>query len=107
MASKDDLIEEAAYLPVGGIGEGDSGGVIDALFALGSTFVPGLAAWEGVLTLISRRKRQNYAKAIKALAPTDRNVDLGGAVAGIAAALGATHTSEASKLAAEEEEEMV
>jgi len=103
MADKEDLRPEAAYLPVGGVGEGDAGGILDAVFALGATFIPGLAAWEGVLTLISRRKRQNYAKAIKALAPTDSKVDLGDGLKAVAAAIGASHSTEASKEVAEEE----
>jgi hypothetical protein len=107
LADKEQLKEEAAYIPVSPPGDGDMGGILDALIALGVTFVPGLAAWEGVLTVISRRKRKNYAKAIKALAPTDSNVDLAGTIHGIGAALGVVHTSEASKEAAEEEEELV
>ena len=104
LASRDDLVEEGAYVPFSP-GDGDVPGILDALIGLGSAFIPGLAAWEGVLTLISRRKRKNYAKAIKALAPTDSNVDIAGTVHGIAAAIGISHTSEASELAAEEEEE--
>ena len=104
LASRDDLIEDPAFVPFAP-GEGDVPGILDALIALGVTFVPGLAAWEGILTLISRRKRKNYAKAIKALAPTDKNVNLGEAAVAVAAALGAAHTSEASKAAAESEEE--
>jgi len=103
MANKDQLVEDAAYLPLGGELDGDSiGGIIDAGFGIASTFIPGLAAWEGVVTLFSQRKRQNYAKAIKAAVPTDKNIDLAGAVAGIGAALGIAHTSDASKEAAKE-----
>ena len=105
MANKDQLVEDAAFLPLGGELDGDSlGGIIDAGFGIASTFIPGLAAWEGIVTLFSQRKRQNYAKAIKAAVPTDRNIDLAGAVAGIGAALGIAHTSEASKQAVEDEE---
>jgi len=104
LASRDDLLEEGAYVPFSP-GEGDAAGILDALFGLGSAFIPGLAAWEGVLTLISRRKRKNYAKAIKAMVPTDSNVDIAGTIHGVAAAIGVSHTSEASELAAEEDDE--
>lgn len=108
MANKDQLVEEAAYIPLGGELDGDSiGGIIDAGFGIASTFLPGLAAWEGVVTLFSQRKRKNYAKAIKAAVPTDKNIDLAGAVAGVAAALGMSHTSEGSKAAAEDDDAAV
>ena len=105
MANKDQLVDEAAFIPLGGELNGEAiGGMVDAGFGLLSTFIPSLAAWEGVVTLFSRRKRQNYAKAIKAAVPTDKNIDLAGAVAGIGAALGVSHTSAGSKAAAEDEE---
>ena len=106
MATKDQLIDEAAYVPLGGELDGDAiGGIIDAGFGVLSTFIPSLAAWEGIVTLFSRRKRQNYAKAIKAAVPTDKNIDLAGTVKGIAAAMGMAHSSEGSKAVFEEEEE--
>lgn len=103
LADEDQLIEEAAYIPLVPE-EDDLGAIIDALFGIGSTFIPGLAAWEGIVTLFSRRKRQNYAKAIRAAAPIDSRIDLAGAVGGIAAAMGMAHTSDASKQAVEDEE---
>ena len=108
MSTKDQLTEEAAYIPLGGELDGDSiGGIIDAGFGIASTFLPGLAAWEGVVTLFSQRKRKNYAKAIKAAVPSDKNIDLAGAVAGVAAALGMSHTSEGSKAAADDDDAAV
>ena len=108
MANKDQLVADAAYLPLGGELDGDSiGGIIDAGFGIASTFIPGLAAWEGIATLFSQRKRKNYAKAIKAAVPTDKNIDLAGAVAGIGAALGIAHTSEGSKAAADDDDAAV
>jgi len=47
MASKDQLVADAAYVPAGGELDGDAiGGMIDAGFGIASTFLPGLAAWE-------------------------------------------------------------
>ena len=106
MANKDQLVDEAAYIPLGGDLDGDAlGGIIDAGFGIASTFIPTLAAWEGVVTLFSQRKRKHYGKAIKAIVPTDKNVDLGGALGSIASALGASHSSQHSKEAYEEDEE--
>ncbi len=108
MANKDQLVTDAAYVPLGGELDGNSiGGIIDAGFGVASTFIPGLAAWEGIVTLFSQRKRQNYAKAIKAVVPSDKNIDLAGAVTGVAAALGMSHTSEGSKAAAEDDDAAV
>tara|TARA_R100000951_G_scaffold98292_4_gene88246 strand:+ start:507 stop:1040 length:534 start_codon:yes stop_codon:yes gene_type:complete len=104
LASREDLIEEGAYVPLSP-GEGDIPGILDAIVGLGSAFIPGFAAWEGILTLISRRKRRNYAKAIKALVPSDRNIDIAGTVHGVAAAIGVSHSTEASQLVVEEEDE--
>jgi len=100
MASKDQLKADAAYVPAGGISDGDDmGGVIDAAFGIASTFIPGLAAWEGMVTLFSKRKRKHYVRAAKALIPTDKNMDLGGAIGSLASALGISHSSENSSQA--------
>jgi len=97
MATKEQLVTDAAYVPVGGIEDGeDMGGAIDAVFGIASTFIPGLAAWEGMVTLFSKRKRKHYVRAAKALIPTDKNMDLGGAVGSLASALGISHSSENS-----------
>jgi len=105
MANKDQLVANAAYIPVGGELDGDAlGGIIDAVFGVASTFLPALAAWEGVVTMFSQRKRKHYVKAIKSVLPLDKNVDIGGAVGSVAAALGLSHSSEASKEVFEDEE---
>jgi len=97
MATKDQLKADAAYVPAGGISDGDDmGGVIDAAFGIASTFIPGLAAWEGMVTLFSKRKRKHYVRAAKSLIPTDKNMDLGGAMGSLASALGISHSSENS-----------
>jgi len=78
--------------------------MVNTALALATGFIPGLAAWEGVLTLFSQRKRKHYVKAVKAILPTDKNVDLGGMVGSIASALGASHSTENSKAAFEDDE---
>jgi hypothetical protein len=106
MANKDQLKVDAAYIPAGGALDGDAvGGIIDAGFGIASTFIPGLAAWEGMVTLFSKRKRKHYGKALKAIVPTDKNMDFGGAVGSLASALGMSHSSTTSKAAFDEEEE--
>ena len=105
MANKDQLKVDAAYIPAGGALDGDAlGGMIDAGFGIASTFIPGLAAWEGMVTLFRKRKRKHYGKALKAIIPTDKNMDLGGALGAVASALGASHSSSASEEAHAAEE---
>jgi len=106
MADKEQLKDGAAYIPAAP-DEGDIGAMIDAGFGIASTFIPGLAAWEGVVTLFSQRKRKHYIKAAKALVPHkgDTSVDLVGTVKAIGAGLGIAHSSEASKVAAEDDSE--
>ncbi len=107
MTSKDQLMEGASFVPAGGdMDEGGWDGIFQTLMAVGTGFIPGLAAWEGVLTLFSQRKRKHYINAAKALVPTDKNMDLGGALSSLASAIGASHSSEGTAaLHAEEEEE--
>ena len=106
LADKEQLKEDAAYIPAAPEGE-DIGAMIDAGFGIASTFLPGLAAWEGVVTLFSQRKRKHYVKAAKALVPHkgDTTVDVGGAMKSVASALGLSHSSEASKIAADDDSE--
>jgi hypothetical protein len=106
MATKDQLKADAAYVPAGGTLDGDAmGGMIDAGFGIAKTFIPALAGWEGMVTLFSKRKRKHYGKALKAIVPTDKNMDFGGAVGSLASALGMSHSSTTSQTAFEEEEE--
>lgn len=107
MANKDQLKTDAAFIPAGGALDGDAiGGMIDAGFGIASTFIPSLAAWEGMVTLFSKRKRKHYAKALKAAVPHkgDSTINVGGALKGIASALGASHSSTASEEAHAAEE---
>ena len=105
MTSKDQLLEGATYVPAGGdLDEGGWDGIFGTLLAVGTSFLPGLAAWEGVLTLFSQRKRKHYVNAVKALVPTDNNMDIGGTFRSIASALGAAHSSEGTAALHAEEE---
>ena len=105
MATKDQLKADAAYVATGPMDGDDMGGMIDAGFGIAKAFIPGLAAWEGMVTLFSKRKRKHYGKALKSLVPTDKNMDLGGAVGSLASALGMSHSSDSSQAAFDEEEE--
>ena len=105
MATKDQLKADAAYVATGPMDGDDMGGMIDAGFGIAKAFIPGLAAWEGMVTLFSKRKRKHYGKALKAIVPTDKNMDFGGAVGSLASALGMSHSSTTSQTAFEEEEE--
>jgi len=105
MATKDQLKADAAYVATGPMDGDDMGGAIDAGFGIAKAFIPGLAAWEGMVTLFSKRKRKHYGKALKALIPTDKNMDIGGAVGSLASALGMSHSSNTSEAAFAEEED--
>jgi hypothetical protein len=105
MATKDQLKADAAYVATGPMDGDDMGGMIDAGFGIAKAFIPGLAAWEGMVTLFSKRKRKHYGKALKSIIPTDKNMDLGGAIGSLASALGMSHSSDTSKIAFEEEED--
>lgn len=106
MTTKDALVDGATYIPAGGeLDEGGYDGLVSAALGIATAFVPGLAAWEGMLLMFSKRKRKHYVKAAKSLIPTDKNMDLGGAIGSLAAALGITHSSENSAAAFEDDEE--
>lgn len=107
MTSKDAIVEGGSYIPVGGdLDEGGWNGIFQTALSIGTAFLPGLAAWEGALALFSDRKRKHYIKAVKALVPLDKNLDIGGAVSSLAAAVGVSHSSDGTAaLHAEEEEE--
>jgi len=105
MANKDQLVNDAAYVAVGGVSDGeDMGGLIDAIFGVAGTFIPGLAAWEGIVTMFSQRKRKHYVRAAKAIIPTDKNMDLGGALKALGSGLGIAHSSDATKAMHDDEQ---
>lgn len=105
VADEESLIDDAVFVPVDGeLNEGTFDAVVKTALGIAGTFFPGLAAWEGVLTLFSKRKRKHYLKAAKALVPTDKKIDLGGAARSLAAGLGASHTSENTAILSDEED---
>jgi len=77
-------------------------GIFSAVMGVGKTFVPGLAALEGLGLLFFKRKRMHYANAARAVVPNDGKVDIGAALASFGKALGMAHSSEDSKFAAED-----
>ena len=106
MTSKDALVDGASFIPAGGdLDEGGWDGIFQTVLGIGTAFLPGLAAWEGVLTLFSQRKRNHYIKAVKALVPMDKNMDIGGAVNSLASAVGVSHSSDGTAALHAEEEE--
>lgn len=62
------------------------------LAGVGSSFIPQLAILEALLTMLSRRKRQHYADAARAILPTNGSVDLKDALISVLKALGLKHT---------------
>lgn len=103
VAGREDLVEGATYVPADGVvDENAVEGIIRTAFGVGSAFIPGLAAWEGVALLLSKRKRKHYKTAVKAAVPLDNKIDLGEAAHAVAAALGLVHSSPESEKAFEE-----
>lgn len=105
-----DLVSpDAAHIPLmGEFGDTAVGTAFDAAMHIGKTFFPALVGWEALLVLFFRRKRKHYVGAFKSLWPSDKNVDLGSSLGSVAAALGMTHSSEATEevFEAELEEEV-
>jgi len=92
---KDDLVSPTApYIPLmGEFGDTAIGTAVDAGLHIATTFFPALAGWEALLAVFFRRKRKHYSSAFKALIPSDRNMDIGGALSSLTAALGMSHSS--------------
>jgi hypothetical protein len=62
------------------------------LAGVGATFIPQLALLEALLAMLSRRKRQHYADAARAILPSNGSVDLKDALISVLKALGVRHT---------------
>lgn len=70
-----------------------------------STLVPGVAAFESLGLLLSRRKRKHYGKALKAVVPTNGKVEVKDALLSMVSALGLSHSSNDTKKIFEDEDE--
>ena len=80
------------------------GGIFSTIFGLLKGFLPSLAAWEGTITMFSQRKRKHYVNAAKAIIPADKNMDIGGMIGSVGAALGVSHSSTKTKEQFDKEE---
>ena len=90
----------------GFLGEGTAespGGFLDTLWTLLKGFLPSLAAWEGGCSIFSPRKRQHYSNMVMAIVPMNKNMEFGDAIKSLGSGLGIAHSSEATKVANEEE----
>jgi len=80
-----------------------SGGIYNTLMTGLLAFFPSLAAWEGLLALLFKRKRSHWLAVIKSLIPWGNgdsgDVSVAEATTNIAKAVGALHSSEASEAA--------
>ena len=54
--------------------------------------------------MFSKRKRKHYGNMVKALVPTDNNMDFGGAIKALGSGLGIAHSSDATKAMHDEEQ---
>lgn len=106
LADRDSLKNNATYIPVGGGSVGSDwnlDAIVSTAFSLGKVFIPSLAAYEGVLTLFSQRKRKNWATAVKAMVPNKKGISFSTAIKSAVAATGARHSTESSAAVANEE----
>ncbi len=90
----------------GFLGEGTTnspGGFLDTLWTMLKGFLPSLAAWEGVGSVFSPRKRQHYSNMVMAVVPLNKNVEFGEAVKSLGSGLGLSHSSDATKAANDKE----
>tara|TARA_R110000824_G_scaffold351071_2_gene538051 strand:+ start:691 stop:1083 length:393 start_codon:yes stop_codon:yes gene_type:complete len=90
----------------GFMGEGTTaspGGFLDTLWTLLKGFIPSLAAWEGGCSIFSPRKRQHYSNMVMAIVPMNKNMEFGDAIKSLGSGLGIAHSSNATKVANDEE----
>ena len=92
-------VATGAAVTVGGVGASMEGvdPMVANLLTIGKIFIPALGAWEGVLCLLFKRKRQHYGNVVKAVLPLDGKVSIGEAVASLGKAMGGVHSSPDTK----------
>lgn len=100
LTNKDNVHDTSKFFPIEGFDLstkegwktflGDEG-VQGSVFNLATAFFPGLAAWEGVLTLFSRRKKKHYGNVVKNLG--HGKLGVGASLSSLAKAVGGSHTA--------------
>tara|TARA_R110002051_G_scaffold325166_1_gene426105 strand:+ start:2133 stop:2516 length:384 start_codon:yes stop_codon:yes gene_type:complete len=73
------------------------GAFVDTIWGMLTAFVPSLAAWEGIGSVFSPRKRKHYSNMVMAVVPLNKNVEFGDALKSLGSGLGLAHSSEATK----------
>lgn len=76
--------------------------IADTGLSIANAIWPGIAVLEGLGVLLSRRKRQHYVTAAKAITPYDGDIAVKEAVLALAKGMGLAHSSEESKKAFEQ-----
>lgn len=116
VVSKNLLDDDVPYVPIlAGRAEWEAAmedpnvtaGLFDATMAILLSLFPGLIAWEGMLVLLFRRKRDHWISFIKKILPWANkdggDVSLGSAFLDVLRAIGGLHSSEATEAVFEEE----
>lgn len=78
-------------------------GAVDVGLNVANTLWPGIAALEAIALLFSRRKRKHYGSALSAAVPVNGKMELKDAIVSLGRAIGAAHSSDATKKVFEEE----
>lgn len=102
LTNKGNVQDDTLFFPVEGFdlstGEGwkeflGDTGVQGTLFNVAAAFIPGLAAWEGILTLFSRRKKKHYGNVVKNLG--HGTLGVAESLKSLGKAIGGVHTDKA------------
>jgi len=116
VVDKDLLSDDVPYVPIlAGRAEWEAAmedpnvtaGVFDTIMAVLLSIFPALAAWEGMLALLFRRKRDHWVSFVKKVLPwankDEGDVNLGSAFLDVLKAVGGLHSSEGTAALFEEE----
>ncbi len=93
LVDREDVIDPTDVIEPDSRGGGASD-IVSGIFGVGKAFFPWLAAWEGVLALMFKRKRLHYGNAFKRVIPGN-SFSLPGAFNSLVAGLGMKHTDPA------------
>lgn len=103
VALPEDLIDPTIGVKLDNPNQDTLGNILGIGWSIASTFVPQLAAFEGIGILLSRRKRGHYMEVVRNLNPLDGTgqVDVKEAALSLVRAVGMAHSSNGSKSAHE------
>lgn len=104
LVHKEDLkTPESPHVPVTSDPMESVEGILGVVGGVLGTYFPALAGLEGILLMLSKRRRKHYGNAVKAALPTNGSVELGEAIKNLGKAVGVLHSSEKTEEVFEKE----